>query len=90
VQALVTSLARLEHAVAIGAAERPAAWRSPAPPAYPSALPDRLAVVSNDLVAALRAAPAQHQVWYADELVPIATLAAAAVAQVGATAAELP
>jgi hypothetical protein len=85
-QALVTRLAELEHAVAIGTAPPPAAWRSPAAPPYPGALPDRLAVVGHDLVVALRAAPPEWQVWYAGGLVPVADLAAAALAAVEATA----
>ena len=85
VQALVTSLAELEHAVEVGPATPPAAWRSPAPAPYPGALPDRLAVVAHDLVAALRAAPDGQQVWYAAHLIPVGQLVAGAVAQVRAT-----
>ncbi|MEO6715287.1 MAG: hypothetical protein ABIM89_17950 [Mycobacteriales bacterium] len=82
VQALVTRLAELEHAVEVAAGERPAAWRSPSPAPYPGALPDRLAVVSNDLVAVLRAAPGDLQVWYADELVAVVEIAKVAAAAV--------
>lgn len=85
VQSLVTLLAELEHAVEIGAGQRPGAWRSPALAPYPGALPDRLAVVSKDLIAALRAAPPNHQVWYADALGPVEQLAMATLAAVRAT-----
>lgn len=85
VQSLVTLLAELDHAVEIGAGQRPGTWRSPAPAPYPGALPDRLAVVSTDLIAALRAAPPNHQVWYADAPAPVEQLAAAALAAVRAT-----
>lgn len=88
VQALVTSLAELEHAVEVGPATPPAAWRSPAPAPYPGALPDRLAVVAHDVVAALRAAPDGHQVWYVAHIVPVGQLAAAAVEAVMATTVE--
>lgn len=78
-QALVTELAELGHAVEVGARSRPDRWRSPAPAPYPGALADRLAVVGRDLVDALRAAPPDHQAWYADEQAPAHALARAAL-----------
>jgi hypothetical protein len=89
VHALVVALAELEHAVAIGPSAPPAAWRSPARPAYDGALPDRLAVVAGDLVAALRAAPPEHQAWYDGRWVPVREIAAAALTAVGATSKDL-
>lgn len=86
VEALVTTLARLEHAVEVGPADPPQHWRSPSAAPYPGALPDRLAVVSTDLVAALRAAPDDHRAWYGGALVPVDELAAAAGALTQAAA----
>lgn len=84
VQQLVTWLAEVEHAVEIGQAQRPKAWRSPAPAPYPGALPDRLAVVSNDLIAALKLAPGDKQAWRDGELVTVAALADAALVEIQA------
>lgn len=82
VQELVVTLAELEHAAATGDGQPPAAWRSPAPPPYPGALPDRLAVVTYDLVAALRQARQGQDVWYAGKPAPLQVLAAAALAEI--------
>ncbi len=89
VHALVVGLAELEHAVAIGPASPPAAWRSPPRPAYDGALPDRLAVVAADLIAALRVAAPEHQAWCGGRLVPVHDIAAAALTEVRATAKDL-
>lgn len=84
-QQLVQRLAEFEHAVEVGSASAPQRWRHPAPPPYPGALPDRLAVVTADFAAAIRAAPADKQVWYDDELVPLPRVITAAGDEIGRT-----
>ena len=84
-QHLVQRLAEFEHAVEVGSAPAPERWRHPAPPSYPGALPDHLAVVTADFAAAARAAPADWQVWYDGELVALLRVITAAGEEIGRT-----